>query len=174
MKYIEKALWSMRWLMIVTVAAVMAGAFVLVGFVVTDFLHLVVVLFDRGFTPETRIEVLLIIIEIVDQALMAGVMLMFGLGIYEIYISKLDVDSGHSSAPKLLVVSSITQLKGKLGAMVIMILIVKFLSLSIEMHIDTPDQLLMYAASVAFLGLALYLTNGKGLPGTKQGDADNG
>ncbi|WP_415887999.1 hypothetical protein ACMXYO_08155 [Neptuniibacter sp. QD37_6] len=42
-----------------------------------------------------------------------------------------------------------------------MMLIVKFLSLSTEMEISEPSDLLMYAASVALLGLALFLTNAK-------------
>lgn len=159
MNRIENALWSTRWLMLATVIAVICGSFALIGFVISDFIHLAQVIFSYGFSSDVRTEVLLIIVEIVDQALMAGVMVIFALGIYEIFIDKIEVEG--ETSPKLLVINSITQLKGKLGALVIMILIVKFLSLSIEMTISTPTDLLMYAASVALLGLALFLTSAK-------------
>ncbi len=162
MKPFETLLWSMRWLMIPAVVAVIACALPLIGFVVSDIVHLVDVLLSTGFTAESRVELLFITVEIVDQSLMAGVMIMFGLGIYEIFIGKIAPELTGAFSSKLLVVTSIAQLKSKLGTLVIMILIVKFLSLSIEMGIETPTDLLMYAASVALLGLALYLTNNKG------------
>ncbi len=159
MNRVESSLWSTRWLMLVTVLAVICGSFALIGFVVSDFIHLLQVIVSHGFSADVRTEVLLIIIEIVDQALMAGVMIIFGLGIYEIFIDKIDIEG--ETSPQLLIINSISQLKGKLGSLVIMILIVKFLSLSIEMEISTPTDLLMYAASVALLGLALFLTSMK-------------
>lgn len=162
MKPFETLLWSMRWLMIPAVVAVIACALPLIGFVVSDIVHLADVLLSTGFTAESRVELLFITVEIVDQSLMAGVMIMFGLGIYEIFIGKIAPELTGAFSSKLLVVTSIAQLKSKLGTLVIMILIVKFLSLSIEMGIETPTDLLMYAASVALLGLALYLTNNKG------------
>ncbi|MDF2182538.1 YqhA family protein [Neptuniibacter sp. CAU 1671] len=162
MKPFEALLWSMRWLMIPAVVAVIACALPLIGFVVSDIVHLADVLLSTGFTAESRVELLFITVEIVDQSLMAGVMIMFGLGIYEIFIGKIAPELTGAFSSKLLVVTSIAQLKSKLGTLVIMILIVKFLSLSIEMGIETPTDLLMYAASVALLGLALFLTNNKG------------
>ncbi|WP_415898327.1 YqhA family protein [Neptuniibacter sp. QD48_11] len=161
MRKVEQGLWSLRWIMLLTVFSVMAGALLLVGFVIYDFVHLAQVAFSEGIGLNARTELLMILIEIIDQALMAGVMLMFSFGIYEIFISKMNVEGGSSQRPKLLVIESIDQLKGKLGAMVIMMLIVKFLSLSTEMEISEPSDLLMYAASVALLGLALFLTNAK-------------
>ncbi|MFW1678283.1 YqhA family protein [Pontibacter sp. JAM-7] len=161
MKLFERTLWSSRWLMIPTVVAVIVSALPLIGFVISDLVHLVAVLLQQGFTQQTRVELLFITVEIVDQSLMAGVMIMFGLGIYEIFIGKIMPEKSAAFSSKLLVVTSIAQLKSKLGTLVIMILIVKFLSLSIEMSIQTPMDLLMYAASVALLGLALFLTNSK-------------
>lgn len=161
MKGLEKGMWSLRWIMLLTVIAIMAGALLLVGFVVYDFIHLVDVAVNKGLGLDARVELLLILIEIIDQALMAGLMLMFGFGIYEIFISKIEVGDEDEQHPKLLVIDSIDQLKRKLGSMVIMMLIVKFLSLSTEMVIEEPSDLLMYATSVALLGLALFLTNVK-------------
>ena len=161
MRAVEQGMWSLRWVMLLTVFAVMSGALLLVGFVVYDFIHLFAVVFSKGVGIEARTELLMILIEIIDQALMAGVMLMFGFGIYEIFISKIDVEGATGQRPKLLVIDSIDQLKGKLGAMVVMMLIVKFLSLSTKMQIHSPTDLLMFAASVALLGLALFLTNAK-------------
>ncbi len=158
MKPFETMLWSM----IPAVVAVIACALPLIGFVIADMAHLIAVLFASGFTADTRIELLFITVEIVDQSLMAGVMIMFGLGIYEIFIGKIAPEMTGAFSSKLLIVTSIAQLKNKLGTLVIMILIVKFLSLSIEMEIETPTDLLMYAASVALLGLALFLTSHKG------------
>ena len=155
-------MWSLRWVMLLTVIAIMAGALLLVGFVVYDFIHLIDVVINKGLGIDARVELLLILIEIIDQALMAGLMLMFGFGIYEIFINKIEVNSETGAQhPKLLVIDSIDQLKRKLGSMVIMMLIVKFLSLSTEMVIEEPADLLMYATSVALLGLALFLTNVK-------------
>ncbi len=87
---------------------------------------------------------------------------MFGFGIYEIFISKIKIDKRSEDLhSNLLVINSIDELKRKLGSMVIMMLILQFLSLTTKMVIEEPSDLLMYATSVALLGLAVFLTNVK-------------
>ncbi|MAY42043.1 MULTISPECIES: hypothetical protein [unclassified Neptuniibacter] len=65
----RKNMWSLRWVILLTVMAIMAGALLLVGFVVYDFIHLVDVAINKGLGLDARIELLLILIEIIVQSL---------------------------------------------------------------------------------------------------------
>ncbi len=147
------------------VAANIIGAGIVICMVMADFVHLLQVVAQVLLSAETlaerRIEILLTLIEVVDQGLLAGVLLIFGMGLYELYISKIDAAEGYCTQSKLLIITSIDQLKSKLGSLIIMILVVKFFSYSLSLKVTTPEDMLMYAASVALLGAALFLTNSK-------------
>jgi len=66
------------------------------------------------------------VVEIIDGYLLATVLIIFALGFYELFISKMDDAENSNNASKILVIHSLDDLKNRLVKVVLMILIVKF------------------------------------------------
>ncbi len=99
------------------------------------------------------------VVEIVDGYLLATVMRIFALGLYELFISKIDQAAGAETSSKVLVIESLDDLKARLGKVVLMILIVKFFEYAVEVRFGSALELLYRAAGIALIGLALYLSH---------------
>ena len=76
-----------------------------------------VLLEDDGWRGSTALVELL---EVIDTFLLATVVLIFAIGLYELFIGEL-------STPDWLVIDSLTRLKGKLSDVIILVLAIKFL-----------------------------------------------
>lgn len=99
------------------------------------------------------------VVEIVDGYLLATVLLIFSLGLYELFISKIDMAQGSETSSNVLLINSLDDLKNRLAKVILMILIVKFFENAISMNFDSPMSLLMLAGGISLLGLALYLSH---------------
>ncbi|MCU7810241.1 MAG: YqhA family protein, partial [Candidatus Thiodiazotropha sp. (ex Notomyrtea botanica)] len=99
------------------------------------------------------------VVEIVDGYLLATVLLIFSLGLYELFISKIDQAEGSESASNVLTITSLDDLKSRLAKVVMMILVVRYFEYALSMHFKTPLDLLQFAGGIALLGLALYLAH---------------
>ena len=106
------------------------------------------------------------VVEIIDGYLLATVLLIFSLGLYELFISKIDEAEGEERASKVLVIHSLDDLKARLSKVVLMILIVKFFEHAIGMQFDSMLDLLYLSIGIAFVGLALYLSHAADSPHT--------
>ena len=99
------------------------------------------------------------VVEIVDGYLLATVLLIFSLGLYELFISKIDQAEKSETSSNVLLITSLDDLKARLAKVILMILIVKFFEHAISMVFATPLDLLYLAAGISLLGLALYLSH---------------
>ncbi len=99
------------------------------------------------------------VVEIVDGYLLATVLLIFSLGLYELFISKIDLAEGSESASSVLLITSLDDLKSRLAKVVMMILIVRYFEYALGMDFVNPLDLLHFAGGIALLGLALYLSH---------------
>jgi uncharacterized membrane protein YqhA len=99
------------------------------------------------------------IVEVVDGYLLATVMLIFSLGLYELFISDIDQAHGERASSKILVIHSLDDLKSRLAKVILMILIVTLFEEAINIHIATPLDLVYLGASIALIALALYLSH---------------
>lgn len=99
------------------------------------------------------------VVEIVDGYLLATVLLIFSLGLYELFISKIDQAEEAENSSNVLLISSLDDLKGRLAKVILMILIVKFFEHAISMTFASPLDLLYLAAGISLLGLALFLSH---------------
>lgn len=106
-----------------------------------------------------RSETITHVVELIDGYLLATVLLIFALGLYELFISKIDQAENAENASKVLLIHSLDDLKTRLAKVILMILIVKFFEFALEMSFNTPLDLLMFAGGIALIGLALYLTH---------------
>ncbi len=98
------------------------------------------------------------VVEIIDGYLLATVLLIFSLGLYELFISKIDQARNSETSSKVLVINNLDDLKARLSKVILMILVVKFFSFAVEIVYKSPMDLLYLGAGIALIGLALYLT----------------
>jgi uncharacterized membrane protein YqhA len=99
------------------------------------------------------------IVELIDGYLLGTVMLIFSLGLYELFISKIEIADKTERGSKVLIIHSLDDLKSRLGKVVLMILIVRFFERAMIMPFDTPLEGLYMSGSIALIGLALYLSH---------------
>jgi len=96
----------------------------------------------------------------VDLYLFAMVLIIFGMGIYELFINKIDpVERKTDARPSWLQITSIDELKSSLGKVILMILIVSFFKHSIEINYENTKDLLYLALGVIMIALSLYIAN---------------
>ena len=98
------------------------------------------------------------VVEVVDGFLLAIVLLIFAFGLYELYISKIDVAYDEEAAEHMLAIDSLDDLKSRLGKVILMILIVKFFELAISMTFENVYDLLMFSGGIVLVGGSLFLT----------------
>ncbi len=103
-------------------------------------------------------ELSISLISSVDSFLFATVLLIFAMGIYELFISKIDPASRtEESRPNWLQIHSLDDLKGAVGKVILMILIVRLFESAVKMKYDSPLHLLYLGLSILFVAGALFL-----------------
>ena len=99
------------------------------------------------------------VIEIIDAYLLAAFLLIFALGLYELFVSKLEPARQVEGAENLLLIRNLDDLKNRLGKVVMLMLVVAFFERVISVKTSTPLDLLLMAGATALIGLALRLTH---------------
>jgi uncharacterized membrane protein YqhA len=99
------------------------------------------------------------IVEVVDGYLLAVVLLIFSLGLYELFISDIDQAQGSKASSKILVINSLDDLKSRLAKVILMIMIVTLFEEAINMHMTQPIDLIYMGGAIALIALALYWTH---------------
>ena len=89
------------------------------------------------------------------------VLLIFGFGVYELFISEIDIAKDKFSST--LKISTLDQLKNKIIKVVIIVLIVKFFEkiLKLTPNFNTPQDLLLLSVSILAICLGFFLINKK-------------
>jgi uncharacterized membrane protein YqhA len=104
-----------------------------------------------------------IFVSSVDGYLFATVLLIFSMGIYELFINKIDVVSKQKdSRPNWLIINSIDDLKSSLGKVILMILIVSFFEHSLNIEYGNISDLLFLGIGILLIAAALFLTHAHG------------
>lgn len=155
----EWLLWNSRVFVILAVIFSMVGSIILFVVASLDVYHVVIETFKYylGISHNINLHSLIIgeIILAVDLYLIAVVLLIFAFGLYELFISKIDI-AQKCSTSKILEINSLDQLKDKLAKVIVMVLIVSFFNKVLNMHISTSIDMLYFAGSIFTLSLALY------------------
>lgn len=158
----ESSLYFSRFLTLFAVAGSLISAMVL--FIRGIFLvgNGLAVFFDTfSFKGEGNYEKLLaVFVSSVDIFLVAMVLIIFGMGIYELFINKIDpVERKADDRPSWLQISSIDELKSSLGKVILMVLIVSFFKNSLDVPFDSAKDLLFLSVGVLLIATALYIAN---------------
>ncbi len=162
----ESLLWDSRFVVIFAVIASLLSALAMFFMATVDAYYMLSHLaeyaspaLDTASRYALRSETITHVVEIVDGYLLATVLLIFALGLYELFISKIDMAEGSETSSNVLLINSLDDLKGRLAKVILMILIVKFFEHAIGLNFDSPAALLYLAGGIALLGLALFLSH---------------
>lgn len=155
----EWLLWNSRAFIILAVIFSMIGSIILFVVASMDVFHVMVETFHYYFGDSHGIDLhALVIGEIIlaiDLYLIAVVLFIFAFGLYELFISEIDI-AKRGGASKVLEIHSLDQLKDKLAKVIVMVLIVSFFNKVLNMHIATSLDMLYFAGSILALSLGLY------------------
>jgi len=179
-KLFEGALWNSRFVIIAAVVGSLLAGFAIFYMATVDVVYLfkhALHYADAGLSEEARKvlhdSTVSHIVEVVDGYLLAIVMLIFSLGLYELFISDIDQAHGSKSSSKILVINNLDDLKSRLAKVILMILIVTLFEEAMNMKLNTPLDLVYLGGSIALISLALYLTHASE-HGVSSGTADQG
>lgn len=155
----ESTLWSSRYFVMFAVVFALFGAIILFVVASADIWDITLKTIDVYLNHEHpnhfHEEVVSAIIGAVDLYLIAIVMLIFSFGIYELFISEIDV-ANKAQSSRILDIKSLDDLKDKLAKVIVMVLVVSFFQKVLYTKYNTPLELLYFAASILLLALGLY------------------
>jgi uncharacterized membrane protein YqhA len=160
----ERALWASRLIVLVpvVVSVLLSLAMVAVASVDAARLFATVGAFVKpGVSAESayglRLAVVGGVIEVVDGYLLASILLIFAMGLYELFISKIDAVERSEVASRLLLIRSMDDLKSRLASVVLLILVVKFFQQALRLKYESPLELLYLGLGILLIGGAMFL-----------------
>jgi uncharacterized membrane protein YqhA len=178
-KLFEGVLWNSRFVVLTAVVGSLLAGIAIFYMATVDVIYLfqhALHYADSSLTSEARKvlhdSTITHVVEVVDGYLLATVMLIFSLGLYELFISDIDQAQGSRSASKILVINTLDDLKSKLAKVILMILIVTLFKEAMTMAIATPMDLLYLGGSIALVALALYWTHASEGSHSAEGDKE--
>tara|TARA_Y100001954_G_C15562262_1_gene479208 strand:- start:152 stop:646 length:495 start_codon:yes stop_codon:yes gene_type:complete len=159
----EKLLWSVRYITILAVILSIIAAFTLIILGSWDIVEAVIFynpLFDESISNNN--DLLFKIISAIDLFLIGIVLLIFGFGIYELFVSEIDFANAKFTESTLKI-RDLDQLKNKIIKVVIIVLIVKFFEkvLKFSENFTTPMDILYFGLSILSICIGYYLINRK-------------
>ncbi len=164
--WFEFFIWNSRLVVIVSVLVSLAAAFALFYITTIDSIIMIKHILHYASSSLSELERAALrantirhVVEIVDGYLLATVLIIFGMGLYELFIDKISLAEKSKSSSKILMINSLDDLKQRLAKVILMILIVRFFEYAIEMKFTTANELFAFAGGIALLGLALYLSH---------------
>jgi len=163
-KWIESVLWNSRLVVLVAVGASMLvalGVFYMATVDMVEVLeHLSHYTKERGEAREKLREKMVSgIIEVIDGYLLATTMIIFALGLYELFIGKIELATESEHAENILLIRSLDDLKDRLAKMILLMLAIKFFEQSGRMNFQTPLDLLYLAVGVILIAGSIVLTH---------------
>ncbi|MEA2091699.1 MAG: YqhA family protein [Campylobacterota bacterium] len=160
-KMFEGSLWASRFMVILAVIFGLIGAVVLFVVASIDIFTTAKYVFTTYLTgahPEHfHQDVVGGIIGAVDLYLIGVVMLLFSFGLYELFISDIDVAKDENGAEnKMLAIHSLDQLKDKISKVIVMVLVVGFFQKVGHTQYNGALDMLYFALSITAVAVGLY------------------
>lgn len=163
--WFEWLIWQSRLIVLLAVVSSIIASAVLIitgtvdiALVLVEFFH---TLENRELYKEFHTEMLTHVISAIDAYLIATVLLIFGVGLYELFISKIDFLERDTKGSGILVVHSLDELKEKLAKVILMVLIVVFFKHAVHLKYDTILNLLYLGIGIFFIAVSIFLTGKK-------------
>ena len=162
----EKLLWNSRYVVMLAVISSIIGMLLLFLLSAADMAHLAtdyvkMTFFGHEF-PDFHTRAVSHIITAVDDFLLATVLLIFALGLYELFIDKIEIAHGDDTSSNILVINTLDDLKDRLGKVILMILIVAFFKNVLHVTFDDPLNILYMGTGILMVSLASYFSHKSG------------
>ena len=159
----ESILWNLRYVVILAVILSVLASITLFIIGSWDIVHAIV--FQNPITNDSinqNNNLLFKIISSIDMFLIGIVLLIFGFGVYELFISEIDI-AKEKFSDSTLKIRTLDQLKNKIIKVVIIVLIVKFFEkiLKLTPSFNSPQDLLLLSVSILAICLGFFLINKK-------------
>lgn len=159
-QFFERLLWESRIMVIMSVLASIFAALTLTIMGTYDILAVFLELFhsfsDSQVYEQYHKEAVVHIISAIDSYLIATVLLIFGIGLYELFISKIDYAEKDTKSSRVLIIHSLDQLKDKLAKVIVMVLIVTFFKYAVSFKYEDMLNLLYLSIGIILIALAIY------------------
>jgi len=162
----ERGLWDVRFVVLVAVIVSVILSFATFYVAAVDAYNTVIHLVHYADPTLSAVDKLALrnstvthVVEVLDGFLLGTILLIFAFGLYELFISKIDCAHEGEGASNVLIINNLDDLKNRLAKVILLILIVKFFEYGINMKFTTPMDLLTFAAGIALIGLALFLSH---------------
>lgn len=159
----EKLLWNARYITLLAVILSVISAISLIVLGSWEIIQAIVFynpLFDSSISSNN--DLLFKIISSIDLFLIAIVLLIFGFGIYELFVSEIDFTNSKFNESTLKI-RDLDQLKNKIIKVIIIVLIVKFFEkiLKFSESFATTTDILYFGLSILSICIGYYLLNRK-------------
>lgn len=152
----EVSLWSSR---LIVLLAVVFGAFSSVILFISGSIEIVLSVVHSVSYPSLEVNYTTILSGIiggVDLYLIGMVLLIFSFGIYELFVSKIDIARNSEAFHTLLEITNLDDLKNKIIKVIIMVLIVSFFQRVLALPLTSGLDMLFMAASIAAICIGVF------------------
>ena len=163
-KIFEGGLWGSRFMVISAVIFGLIGAvslFIVASVDIYKTASMVISTYVNHLHPEHFHEdVVGGIIGAVDLYLIGVVMLLFSFGLYELFISDIDIaKEDENRESKILAIHSLDQLKDKISKVIVMVLVVSFFQKVGHTEYNGALEMLYFALSITAVAVGLFFLN---------------
>ena len=163
-KVFESLLWNSRFVVLIAVVASLITAFAIFYLTAIDVYYTISHLASYHSLADAerallKSQTIAHVVGSVDGFLLGAIMLIFALGLYELFISKIDVAGTKHGASNILFINSLDELKDRLAKVIVLILIVMFFEQAIFLKPTESMDLLYYALSILLVSGSLYLSH---------------
>jgi uncharacterized membrane protein YqhA len=114
-------------------------------------------LFIEPGSVEARLAIVSEVVEIVDGYLLGAILLIFALGLHELFIGRIQAIEDSEIASRLLLIRSLDDLKSRLTSVIIIILAVKFFQQALRIKYASPLDLVLLAVAILLVAGAIFL-----------------
>ena len=159
----EKLLWGSRYIVLVSVILSIISSVIMFLLGGWDIIQAIITnnaLFNDNINNNN--DLLFQIISSIDLFLIGIVLLIFGFGVYELFISEIEF-AKNKFADSTLKIKSLDQLKNKIIKVIIIVLIVKFFEkvLKLSHNFTNPNDLILFSLSILAICVGYFLINRK-------------
>lgn len=159
----EKGLWLSRYIVILTVVLSILASFSLILIASWDIVEAITIynpLFSKGVDDNNQF--LFKIISSIDLFLIGIVLLIFGFGVYELFVKEINFAKARF-IESTLQIKNLDQLKNKIIKVVIIVLIVKYFEkiLKLSQNFTSPLDILYFSISILCICFGYYFINKK-------------
>ncbi|MBN8635477.1 MAG: YqhA family protein [Anaerolineae bacterium] len=162
-RWLEGILWGSRYIVLLPVIFSMLIALALFLMATIDTIILMRNLLQYPTLEESarytlQIDTISGVVGALDVYLIAALMLLVSLGLYELFVARIDQAENSIFAERLLLFKSFDDFKDRLASVVLIVLVVKFFQQALHLKYEAVTDLLMLAVGIALVGVALFLT----------------